>query len=87
MRLKAVNGGRAFRFAAAIYWWQRSPSDCPDEGWVELERDGWNHFPVSAYLGAGPFDFRVTAIDGQALLEEGIAYVPGGVVTGQGQFE
>jgi expansin (peptidoglycan-binding protein) len=59
----------------------------PEEGWVELERDGWNHFPVSANLGSGPFDFRVTAIDGQLLTEEGIEYVPGGVVSGQGQSE
>lgn len=58
----------------------------PEKGWTELTRDGWNHFPVSASLGSGPFDFRVTAIDGQQLLEEAIAYVPGGVVPGHGQF-
>ncbi|MBI5532333.1 MAG: hypothetical protein HY898_06445 [Deltaproteobacteria bacterium] len=56
-------------------------------GWVPLSLDGWDHFPVSADLGSGPFDFRVTAIDGQELLEEGIAYVPGGVVQGKGQFK
>jgi len=54
---------------------------------VELERDGWDHFPISAYLGQGPFDFIVTAIDGQQLLEENIAYASGGVVEGSGQFE
>jgi expansin (peptidoglycan-binding protein) len=59
----------------------------PNEGWTALARDGWNHFPVSASLGSGPFDYRVAAIDGQELLEQGIAYVPGGVVSGQGQFE
>lgn len=51
-----------------------------------LEMDGWNHFPVSGDLGEGPFDFRVTAIDGQVLLEEGIPYQPGGVVQANGQF-
>jgi expansin (peptidoglycan-binding protein) len=55
-------------------------------GWTPLTRDHWNHFPISAELGSGPFDFRVTAIDGQELLERAIAYVPGGVVSGQGQF-
>ncbi len=55
--------------------------------WMELERDGWDHFPVSAELGTGPFDFRVTAIDGQILDEPGIPYVPGETVEGQGQFE
>ncbi len=59
----------------------------PEEGWTDLKRDGWNHFPVSASLGNGPFDFRVRAIDGQELLETGIAYRPGEVVTGKGQFE
>jgi expansin (peptidoglycan-binding protein) len=56
-------------------------------GWVTLEMDGWNHFPISDDLGSGPFDFRVRAIDGQELLEENIEYVPGGVVQGTGQFE
>ena len=58
-----------------------------EDGWVTLHMDGWNHFPISAELGAGPFDFRVKAIDGQELLEENVAYEPGGVVTGVGQFE
>ena len=57
------------------------------DGWVDLEMDGWNHFPVSGELGEGPFDFRVTAIDGQTLLEEEIPYAPGGEVDGHGQFE
>lgn len=57
-----------------------------EDGWKTLERDNWDHFPVSAELGSGPFDFKVTAIDGQELLEEGIAYTPGGVVQGTGQF-
>ena len=55
--------------------------------WTALEMDGWNHFPVSADLGGGPFDFRVTAIDGQELLEEDVAYRPGEVVQGSAQFE
>jgi expansin len=62
----------------------RVPSE---QAFRELQRDGWNHFPVSAKLGAGPFDFRVTAIDGQEVTEEGVAYVPGGVVEGQRQFQ
>ena len=57
-----------------------------DAGWEALEMDGWNHFPVSDDLGSGPFDFLVTAIDGQELLEEGVPYEPGGVVQGSGQF-
>lgn len=61
--------------------------DLPEQGWTELERDGWNHFPVSANLGSGPFDFRIVAIDGQELLETDVEYVPGGVVTGKSQFE
>lgn len=58
-----------------------------DDGWIAMTRDGWNHFPISADLGAGPFDFRVTAIDGQELVESSIPFVPGGVVAGQGQFQ
>ncbi len=58
-----------------------------EDGWVELSMDGWNHFPVSADLGSGPFDFIVTAIDGQQLHEDGIDYAPGGEVPGTGQFE
>jgi hypothetical protein len=56
-------------------------------GWVTLQMDGWNHFPISDDLGSGPFDFRVRAIDGQELVEEGVEYAPGGVVEGTGQFE
>jgi expansin (peptidoglycan-binding protein) len=56
-------------------------------GWVTLEMDGWNHFPISDDLGSGPFDFRVRAIDGQQLVEEDIEYVPGGVVQGTSQFD
>lgn len=58
-----------------------------EDGWIELERDGWNHFPISADLGDGPFDFIVTAIDGQELREKGIPYVPGSTFEGTGQFE
>jgi len=58
-----------------------------EAGWVTLQMDGWNHFPISDDLGSGPFDFRVRAIDGQELVEEGIEYVPGEVVQGTGQFE
>lgn len=43
-------------------------------------------FSVSGDLGQGPFDFRVEAIDGQELLEESVEYVPGGIVSGSGQF-
>jgi len=58
-----------------------------DPGWEQLTMDGWNHFPVSGDLGSGPFDFTVTAIDGQELLEEAIPYTPGGEVPGTGQFD
>ncbi len=56
------------------------------QDWVMLERDGWDHFPVSGDLGEGPFDFRVTAIDGQQLVEENIPYRPGDTVQGTRQF-
>lgn len=58
-----------------------------NEDWIELERDRSDHFPVSGELGDGPFDFRVTAIDGQQLIEENIAYRPGDTVQGTRQFE
>ena len=59
-----------------------------DDGgeWQVLEKDGWDHFPLSGDLGEGPFDFRVTAIDGQVLDEENIPYRPGEVVDGTLQF-
>lgn len=54
--------------------------------WERLEMDGWNHFPVSGDLGTGPFDFRVTAIDGQQIVDEEVPYAPGETVPGSVQF-
>jgi hypothetical protein len=51
-----------------------------------MEMDGWNHFPISAHLEDGPFDFIVTAIDGQEIREERVAYRPGDTVQGTNQF-
>jgi expansin len=57
------------------------------EDWERLEMDGWNHFPVSGDLGTGPFDLRITAIDGQQIVEEAVPYVPGETVSGTKQFD
>ena len=57
-----------------------------DNDWERLEMDGWNHFPVSGDLASGPFDFRITAINGGQIEETDIPYRPGETVQGTAQF-
>jgi expansin (peptidoglycan-binding protein) len=59
----------------------------PDGGWRDLPRLAHNYFEADGHPGPGPFAFRVTAVDGQSLVEEGIPLRPGGLVGGTGQFD
>ena len=42
-----------------------------DGEWVEIERRPYNYFE-SREMGAGPFDFRITDIYGQVIIDKGI---------------
>lgn len=42
-----------------------------DGEWVEIERRAYNYFE-SREMGAGPFDFRITDIYGQVIVDKGI---------------
>ena len=42
-----------------------------DGEWVEIERRAYNYFE-SRDMGAGPFDFRITDIYGQVIVDKGI---------------
>ena len=56
-----------------------------DGDFVTVARQSHNMYFMSG-RGAGPFDFRLTDIHGNVLVEEGIPLSPGGVVQGSGQF-
>lgn len=55
--------------------------------WQPLERVEYGYFVAAKGLGRGPYDFRVTSLDGQVLEESGIAFAEGAVVSGRKQFE
>jgi expansin (peptidoglycan-binding protein) len=92
-------GTLSFRFKeGSSQWWTaiqvldhrlpvRSLEARLDDGrWVTLERQSYNYFVAARGLGAGPYTLRVTASDGQQLVEEGIALRESGVVPGRTQF-
>lgn len=54
--------------------------------WVPLARSNTNYFIAATALGSGPFAFRVTAIDGQVIIDTGIALRPATAVPGGHQF-
>jgi expansin (peptidoglycan-binding protein) len=54
--------------------------------WVELPRADYNHFVAASGLGAGPFTFRVTDVDGNAVEDAGVPLAPGVDWSGAAQF-
>jgi hypothetical protein len=62
-----------------LYWyWDSLPINLCDPQWPVKE--------IALKNGNGPFDFIVTAIDGQEIREENVAYRPGDTVQGTDQF-
>ena len=54
--------------------------------WVSVARERYNYFVEPAGMGPGPYNFRVTDVYGNVLLDSGIAHMEAGVVQGAGQF-
>lgn len=55
-------------------------------GFVALERQPYN-YATRDNPGPGPFDFRITAVDGQQLIERGVPLREAQVVQGTQQFQ
>ncbi len=95
----AVSGPIAFKFKeGSNEWWTavqvrnhayplKSVEAKVGSEWKALERVEYGYFVAADGLGPGPYDFRVTSLDGQALEETGIAFAEGAVVSGRKQFE
>ena len=55
--------------------------------WVEVARTEYNYFvQTEPGMGSGPYTFRVTDVYGNILIDEGIAHVESGSVSGGAQF-
>ena len=55
--------------------------------WVTVTRTDYNYFvQTNPGMGAGPYQFRVTDIYGNVLVDSGIAHVENGSVNGGAQF-
>jgi expansin (peptidoglycan-binding protein) len=93
-----VSGPVAFKFKeGSNEWWtaiqvrnHRLPIKSVEANvsgtWRALERVSYGYFVADPGLGKGPYELRVTAIDGKVLTESGVGFVEGGVVSGKGQF-
>lgn len=57
-----------------------------DGAWVPVPRTDYNYFVEADGMGPGPYKFRVTDIYGHSVVDEGIAFVEGGVVPGAAQL-
>lgn len=55
--------------------------------WTEIARADYNYFVVSSGVGPGSYQVRVTASDGETLVDTLPAVVAGATVTGSGQFQ
>jgi len=58
-----------------------------DGSWRDLPRRMHDYFEADGTPGPGPYALRVTSIDGQQLVEEGLPLRPGALVQGTRQFE
>lgn len=59
----------------------------PDgSSWNSTERTDYNYFLASGGFGSNPVRVRVTALDGQTLVDPLPAVEPGLLVAGQAQF-
>jgi expansin (peptidoglycan-binding protein) len=93
-----VEGNVSYRFKeGSSQWWVaiqprnyvlpiRSLEAMVNGSWVALERQQYNYFVAANGLGVGPFTLRVTAVDGQQIVDMGIALQVGQVVEGTQQF-
>jgi expansin (peptidoglycan-binding protein) len=94
-----VVGNIAYRFKeGSSQWWtaiqvrnHRLPVQAlayrTDGGWVDVSREDYNYFVVAGGVGTdGPFQVRVTAVDGQELEDTLPGVQAGQVFTGSGQF-
>jgi expansin (peptidoglycan-binding protein) len=57
-----------------------------DGAWVPVARTDYNYFVEDQGMGPGPYTFRVTDIYGHSVVDEGIAFVEGGVAGGKAQL-
>jgi expansin (peptidoglycan-binding protein) len=55
--------------------------------WTEIARADYNYFVVASGVGPGSYQVRVTASDGETLVDTLPAVVAGATVTGSGQFQ
>ena len=54
--------------------------------YAELPRAEYNYFVRETGLGDGPFDFRLTDIRGEQIVEEAVPFSPGASIVGSAQF-
>ena len=57
-----------------------------DGAWIPVDRTDYNYFVEDEGMGPGPYKFRVTDIYGESVVDEGIAFQEGGVVSGKAQL-
>lgn len=57
-----------------------------DGAYVAVPRVSYNYFVDDSGMGPGPYDFRVTDVNGQVLTDTGIPFVEAGDSPGAGQF-
>jgi expansin (peptidoglycan-binding protein) len=95
-----VAGNVAYRFKeGSSRWWtaiqvrnHRLPIQAlayrTDGDWIDVPREDYNYFVVAGGVGTdGPFEVRITAVDGQELEDELPGVQAGQVFTGSGQFQ
>jgi expansin len=95
----AVSGPLSYRFKeGSNEWWtaiQVRNHPAPIKtleakvagAWSPLTRSDYGYFIADKGLGKGPYELRVTSIDGRSLVDTGIAFGEGKVVTGASSFE
>lgn len=53
----------------------------------QVHREMYNYFLMPQGMGPGPYEFRITDMNGHVLLEKGTPFLPGTTVAGKGQFD
>jgi expansin len=71
---------RNARFAIAKFEFQK------DGQYVAVNRLDYNYFVADAGMGPGPYDFRVTDVEGNVLEDKGIPFKEAGDEPGASQF-
>jgi expansin (peptidoglycan-binding protein) len=58
-----------------------------DGSWEALNRERYNYFTSpSGGMGSGPYNIRVTDVNGQVIEDKNVSFSPGSVVDGKSQF-